>query len=229
MSAYVYVRSLTALMLLCALVSCGSGGSSRSSSSLTISVQPSSSKILLGSSQTFYAAVTGTDNTTVDWSVNGIAGGSQSVGTISTSGVYTAPAILPTRATISISATSQSDPSKSATALVSVTSDTTVSAAATGTGVVLTGSAIALTAGVSSSGKPDPSVSWAVDGISGGNSSVGTITVTGSDTATYNAPAALPNPNTATITATSVADASKSASVSEKIAREFLYQQCWLK
>ena len=43
----------------------------------------------------FTATVTGTTNTAVTWSVNGVAGGNSTVGTISTSGAYTAPATAP--------------------------------------------------------------------------------------------------------------------------------------
>jgi uncharacterized protein (DUF1800 family) len=51
-------------------------------------------------------------------------------------------------------------------------------------------------------------VTWAVNGITGGNATVGTIDANGK----YTAPAALPSPNTVPITATSVADTSKSGS-----------------
>lgn len=62
-------------------------------------------------------------------------------------------------------------------------------------------------------GDPDPAVSWAVDGVENGNSTVGSIT--GSGTAiTYTAPEA---EGEHILAATSVSDASKSASVSLKI------------
>jgi serine protease len=50
-------------------------------------------------------------------------------------------------------------------------------------------------------------VTWLVDGVAGGNATVGTITSGGS----YVAPAAVPSPATVTITATSVEDPAKSA------------------
>jgi serine protease len=54
----------------------------------------------------------------------------------------------------------------------------------------------------------DNSVTWEVDSIVGGNSSLGTISTDG----TYTAPAAVPNPSSVTITAVYAADSSVSAS-----------------
>jgi uncharacterized protein (DUF1800 family) len=53
-------------------------------------------------------------------------------------------------------------------------------------------------------GLMNPAVTWAVNGISGGNSTVGTISANG----LYQAPGALPNPNTVTVKSTSAANAS---------------------
>jgi uncharacterized protein (DUF1800 family) len=50
---------------------------------------------------------------TVTWAVNGTAGGNATVGKITASGVYTAPAALPTPNSVSIEATSSSTPSLS--------------------------------------------------------------------------------------------------------------------
>ena len=50
-------------------------------------------------------------------------------------------------------------------------------------------------------------VTWLVDGVAGGNATVGTITTGGS----YTAPAAVPSPATVTLTATSIEDPTKSA------------------
>ncbi len=50
-------------------------------------------------------------------------------------------------------------------------------------------------------------VTWSINGILGGNATVGTITAAG----VYTAPATVPNPNTIQVTATSVADSSASA------------------
>ena len=69
------------------------------------------------------------------------------------------------------------------------------------------GASLAFTAHVVNS--TDQVVAWQVNAITGGNTSVGTITATG----TYTAPAILPNPSSVTITAISHADATAKASV----------------
>jgi ribosomal protein S12 methylthiotransferase accessory factor YcaO len=58
-------------------------------------------------------------------------------------------------------------------------------------------------------------VTWAVNGIAGGNSTVGKISSAG----VYTAPSKVPSPAQVTVIATSTADASKSASASASAAR----------
>jgi hypothetical protein len=76
---------------------------------VTVIVSSSSSSVLLGNTQQFTATVTGTSNTAVSWSVNGISGGNSTVGTISSTGLYTAPQVLPDPATVTIQATRQAN------------------------------------------------------------------------------------------------------------------------
>jgi hypothetical protein len=58
---------------------------------------------------------------TVTWQVNGAAGGNTTVGSVSTTGLYTAPAKVPSPAAVSVTAVSVDDPTKSASASVTVT------------------------------------------------------------------------------------------------------------
>jgi hypothetical protein len=198
-------------------VGCGSGTSSSGPgqpppppASVTVSVSQSSPTVLLGNTAQFSANVTGSSNTAVNWSVTGTANGS-----ISAAGLYTAPPDLPSHATVTVTATSQADPTKSANATITITSDVSVSLQATpsGTASIAFNEALTLAATVTSSGNPDTSMAWAVNGVSNGNSVVGTISVSGSGV-TYTAPA---SPAQVTITATSAADPSKSASLPENI------------
>ena len=62
---------------------------------------------------------------------------------------------------------------------------------------------------------PNTSVTWKVNGIVGGNGSVGTISASG----VYRAPNSVPNPAVVTVSATSAADPTKSASASVTAAR----------
>jgi uncharacterized protein (DUF1800 family) len=70
----------------------------------------------LGSTAQFSAVVTGTTNTAVIWQVNGVTGGTAASGTITTSGLYTAPATMPATQSATITAISLA----SATASVSL-------------------------------------------------------------------------------------------------------------
>lgn len=209
--------SLSSLALL-ALVGCAGGGGTSSNpvippSSITVAVSPSSTSILLGNTLQFNAMVSGTSNTAVTWSVNGIAGGNSSFGTINTNGLYTAPADLPNSAAVSITATSQADSSARGTASITITSDIAIaiSSKPANTQPIQPGETIQLNANVTSAGRPDTTVLWAVNGVPNGNATVGQITITGTLTATYTAPATLPL-NSIRLSASSRADASRSNS-----------------
>jgi uncharacterized protein (DUF1800 family) len=225
----------------------------------------------------------------VTWSVNGVTGGNPTFGTITSAGVYTAPPVIPTGPSITVTATSVVNTSVSGEAAVALenpipsvqsaqpnpltvgsftltvsgskfakgaqvlldgavlpttfvsstqlTASGTATQAEVGKGTVAVknpapGSIVSptpyslqidppLTIGVKVSpataqvrdggaqqfvaavtGSSNTAVTWAVNGVTGGNSSSGTITASG----LYQAPANLPNPNSIKVTATSEAD-----------------------
>lgn len=86
----------------------------------TITVTPNAESLSTGNSKQFTAAVSGLTDTTVTWSVNGMAGGTAAVGTISGSGLYTAPMALPTPNPVTITATSVMNPMVSGSVAVTV-------------------------------------------------------------------------------------------------------------
>ncbi|HNB74323.1 MAG TPA: hypothetical protein PLS70_24605, partial [Acidobacteriota bacterium] len=86
----------------------------------TVSISPTSDTLPFKGTRQFTATVTGTPMTTVIWSVNDIPGGNSSVGTISTSGLYTAPAALPPANPVMVKAKSAADQTVSAVATVTV-------------------------------------------------------------------------------------------------------------
>jgi parallel beta-helix repeat protein len=88
---------------------------------VTVTINPVSVTLGAGQSQSFTASVAGSSNTQVTWAVNGVVGGSSSLGIISSLGLYTAPATVP-NSPVSISAVSVADPTKSASAIVSFSS-----------------------------------------------------------------------------------------------------------
>ncbi len=81
-------------------------------------VPPSSASIETGESYALTACVTGTANTQVTWSANGVVGGNSTIGFITPGGVYTAPSTSP--GSVTITATSSQDQSKTGSFIISV-------------------------------------------------------------------------------------------------------------
>src|SRR5438046_1888803 len=86
-----------------------------------VTISPVSATVGAGGTQQFTATVQNTSNTAVTWQVSGVTGGNATVGTISSSGLYTAPAVVPNPAIVTVTAVSQADPTKSASAQVTIT------------------------------------------------------------------------------------------------------------
>jgi uncharacterized protein (DUF1800 family) len=268
----------------CAAAITGGGGGTQG---FALTVSPATASLPGTTQQQFTAAASDGSNPALTWSVNGVAGGSATTGTISATGLYVAPEFPPANNAIVITAAETSHSSKSgkanitlenpvpqiatvspmsiavgtftlnltglhfapgaivylgSTALttnrisstqitatgtatqaqvgsVNITvanpapgafSSSVITAEITATGTVVNvqpatvsvrvGTQQQFTANVT--GNTDTGVSWSVNGIPGGNASVGTVTGNGN----YTAPAVLPTPNTIQVTATSVAD-----------------------
>jgi hypothetical protein len=107
---------LALLMAGCSGFSSKGGGSSPTTppdnGTVSVTVTPPTAMVRAGTTQSFTAAVTGNANTSVTWSVNTVAGGNTTTGTIDATGLYTAPASLPTPNTITVTATSAADSTK---------------------------------------------------------------------------------------------------------------------
>jgi hypothetical protein len=88
--------------------------------SVTVTISPTSPVAQSGTGVQFTAQVANSANQAVAWQVNGVTGGSSSLGTISLSGMYTAPAAVTDSTSLSIEAVSQADVTKSAAATVTV-------------------------------------------------------------------------------------------------------------
>ena len=186
--------------------------------SITVNVTPPSGSIVLGNQTTFIAIVSNANDTSVSWSVNGVMGGSSTIGTITSTGFYTAPADLPSPATVQITATSHADPAKSGSANVTVTSDITLALSPKLASVEL-GATQAFQATVTSGGHPDTSVLWSLSGGACPNA-CGAVDTTGH----YVAPGILPSPAAVTLTAQSVADPSKQISAAITLTSNFSLQ-----
>ena len=88
---------------------------------IVIEVCPATDTVKTGGTATFVASVANTTNTAVSWQVNGVTGGSATDGTISSTGVYTAPDSSPATGTVTVSATSQADGASAGSAQVTIT------------------------------------------------------------------------------------------------------------
>ncbi|MGB7844050.1 MAG: hypothetical protein WBL63_00415 [Candidatus Acidiferrum sp.] len=93
------------------------GGGGGGTNTVTVTLTPTTATVVVGQNVAFQATVTGSTNTAVTWQVNGIAGGNATIGTIVT-GVYTAPAAVPSPASVTVTAVSQADSTKSKSASV---------------------------------------------------------------------------------------------------------------
>jgi YD repeat-containing protein len=101
-----------------------SSGTATSSQSVrvfgTIAVTPTIATVVVGGHQSFTAQEGGIPTANVRWAVNGIPGGTSSTGTVSSAGLYTAPATVPSQPAVVISATDLDDATLSASALVTI-------------------------------------------------------------------------------------------------------------
>jgi len=143
--------ALAASLSLGFLAGCSSGSTAASTGTtpqISVSVSGSSSTRLSATTQ-FTATVTGTANTAVSWQVNGVIGGAAATGTISISGLYTAPAAMPTVQSVTVTAVSVASAGSSGSLTESLYNPIPVIGAATGTQV---GSSLSYLVDVTGSG-----------------------------------------------------------------------------
>jgi hypothetical protein len=108
------VAALVAVITACGGPQGGHGGDD-APSGVVVTISPTTASLAAAATQQFVATVTGTSNTGVSWSASG--------GTITSAGLYTAPAV---GGGYAIRATSAADPAASATAIVNVSGDGSV-------------------------------------------------------------------------------------------------------
>jgi hypothetical protein len=185
------------VIALVALAACGGGGSS----DISVTITPAAANVAISSTQQFTANVTGTSNNGVTWEVNGVSGGDEKHGTITSAGLYTAPDTIPSPSTVTITAVSNANTNKTAQASIVIGDPVTVSPS---TASVAASATQQFSASVIFS-TTNTAVTWQVNGVEGGNSTVGTINKDG----LYTAPNTVPSPNTVTVTAVAKADSSR--------------------
>jgi hypothetical protein len=110
-----------------------------------LAVCPGSASVPAGTgTQTFTATVGNTTDDSVTWEVNGIVGGDPNVGTITSAGVYTAPAKLASSTQVQIDAVLNSDQSVVGTTNLSITTASSSHGGGAMDPLTLIGAALAL-------------------------------------------------------------------------------------
>jgi hypothetical protein len=171
----------------------------------SVAVSPNSATTSIGATQQFAAQVKGVGSfsTAVTWSVNNVSGGNSSLGTISSSGLYTAPAVVPSGASVAISASSVTTPAVTGFAAENIVSGIAAITVSPTNQVMPVGQSQQFS--VTVGGVANQSVIWSITGPPG--VSTGTISATG----LYTPPSNLANVTDFDITATSVLDANATA------------------
>lgn len=156
---------------------------------VSVTLTPSVATVNAAKTQQFTSAVTGTTNTAVTWQLAGL-------GTVSNTGLYSAPSSVASPSTVMVTATSAADPSKSGSATITLNPTVTI-AITPSYALVRPGQQVQFSTAVNWTS--NTAVTWTLVGQ-------GTL-VNG----LYTAPANLPSIATATVIATSVADPSRKA------------------
>lgn len=162
---------------------------------ISVTVSPSSVSLYSNQTQQFTATVINTANTGVTWSVSPAG-----TGTISSTGLYTAPASVPTQQTVTVTATSQADSTKTASATVTLSPPVAVNVTPA-SATLYQGQTQQFTASVINT--PNTAVTWSINPAGSGGIDVNGL---------YTAPAGVSTEQTVTVTATSQADSTKSSS-----------------
>jgi uncharacterized protein (DUF1800 family) len=77
---------------------------------VVIKLQPTETSVRVNNTITITPTVTGSQDTALTWTVNGVSGGNPTIGTINAQGVYTAPAVVPNPNLVVVQATSVDNP-----------------------------------------------------------------------------------------------------------------------
>jgi len=162
---------------------------------IAVSITPPAATLGQSQTQQFTATVANTSNTAVTWSISPAATGS-----ISNTGLYTAPGTISTQQIVTIAATSAADATKTASATITLTPPIVVSITPA-TATLGQNQTQQFTATVANTSNTTVTGSVSPSGV-------GTISTAG----LYTVPAAISTQQTVTVIATSVADSTKSAS-----------------
>lgn len=160
----------------------GTSLASINSENVQVSVSPTAASLELSGTQKFNVTVTGTVNQSYFWTINGQPMTAVTPwGAIDSTGLYTAPSLLPASPTVTLKAISIEDSTKSASAVATILAAAggiTVTITPQNPQVVFDGSqSIQFTATVT--GTSNTAVNWSVDTYANGGTNPGNITSSG--------------------------------------------------
>lgn len=154
---------------------------------ISVTISPATISVNVVTATQFFGAVSGGTNSIITWKVNGIEKGNDTVGRIDASGLYHAPAIPPSPATVTVSATSFEDTIVTAGSSVTITPPPVVTVSPT-SWTLPAGTANTKQFAATVIGAPTTNVDWYVatagtNPILGGNDILGTVSANGVYTA----------------------------------------------
>jgi hypothetical protein len=223
--------TLAALAAMLLIAGCGGGSASTpvaapsapAPTPISVAISPATPSVQTGQAATFTATVVNDSAAKgVSWTLAGSGCSGATCGTLSANSsasgavvTYTAPAVVPSPANVTLSATSVADGTKSATATITITAAPASPIAVTlsqTTATVTVSGTTAFSATVTNDSQ-NKGVNWALSGAGCTANTCGTLspaTSLSGASVTYTAPASVPS-GTLTLTATSIADSTKSA------------------
>lgn len=175
------IRLLTVSCVVTLIVCLGCGAVGPATPApVNITIMPISAQPFPGETVQFQASVQNASSSNIAWQVNQISGGNTAVGTISPTGLYTAPTTVPNPPVVTVNAILQSGTTATTSAIVTIQDLSTVKGPliiSPKLSSITTSQTIPmniLTAGVNNA-----AVIWSVDGVPNGNLTVGTISSSG--------------------------------------------------
>jgi hypothetical protein len=168
-----FKRGLGVAWLAAAMAAGGCGGNNNATTTarLIVTLSPPSASVVTSNTQQFSATVEGASNTKVTWTAT--------AGTISSTGLYTAPATVPNPAIVTVTATSAANAIYAAAAQVTIQPGPNAISVSLSpfSGTVASFGKLQFVATVTADS--NNSVTWYVNGVEGGSQSTGYITANG--------------------------------------------------
>jgi hypothetical protein len=184
---------------------------------VTVNVTPNSAQPFQGEKLQFNATVQNASDPAVNWQVNQTTGGNPMVGMIDSTGLYTAPALVPNPPTVTVIAVLQSDSTKTGSSSVTILALSSIQNITLSPMFSSVTTSQPLQLSVSPGVLSSAGVNWAVDGIPNGNPTVGTFSTTATPGIPPNAIDYIPPPTAGPHTITATANNGPPASATVEV------------